>query len=258
LRKANLFICFFILSFSTTLFAEDKTLVIATAPFAPFRIVTTGQVTGCDADIVREVLMRIGYIVAFRVMPFKRAWHETQHGKISGFVSLTKNPEREKFVYYTDQLSTVKDVFFKRKSDNITWKNFEDLKEYVVGESGYNYAQEFKDALRQQIFEKIQTIKSENPELLHLRKLKAGRIDLFISEISVGQYLIKSNEPYFDTIDYINKPIGQVRPFFATFSKKWPGAKELVEEFNLELKKFVAEGKRKVVFERYGIVTDLE
>ena len=84
------------------------------------------------------------------------------------------------------------------------------------------------------------------------------RIDLFICEVSVCQYFVKTNSTEFFDIDFIDKPIGDVRTFHVGFPKVYPGAEQLANDFNKELTKFVKEGKRKPIFKKYNIVTDLK
>ncbi|HOV13686.1 MAG TPA: transporter substrate-binding domain-containing protein [Spirochaetota bacterium] len=262
--RIHLFYVFFIVFFVT--FSNygqnlNKEIVIATAPFAPFRIINASNesmVEGSDADIVRDVFARINYKVTYEVYPLPRAWDKIKVGEISGFVSLTKNQEREQYCIFSDQLNTVKDVFFKLKKNKITWNTLEDLKKYKVGYSDYNYAQVFKDAIAQNLFARQELVKIENPEVSHLSMLLKERTDIFIAEASVGQYLINVNSPKFDEIDYIDKPIGDIRPFFFVMSKKYPNAESIMKEFNKELAKFVKEGKRKAIFKKYGIQTTLE
>jgi len=259
----KLFLFVFLSILSTHIYADKKKKIIfSTVQWAPFRIVSEKEkVSGNDAEIVEEVFNRIGYEVEYRVAPYLRSWELVKKGKVAGFVSLTKNKQRERFALFPEKpLSTVKDVFFKRKSDDITFDKFTDLKNYTVGESGYNYPKPFKDALKNNVFKKVETIITKEPEILHLRKLSAKRIDLFVCEASVCSYLINS-EKYknkFKNIDFIDKPVGDIRPFYVAFSKKWPDIENIIKAFNTEFNKYIAEGKRKAKNIKYNLAVDLK
>ncbi|MBF0209044.1 MAG: transporter substrate-binding domain-containing protein [Oligoflexia bacterium] len=242
------------LSFSQS----NKSITIATAPFPTFRYQDDkGKTVGSDIEIVEQVFAQIGYVVKFDIMPLSRAEHLLKEGKIAGFVTLTKNPEREQYLLFSDEINTVKDVFFKRKEDKIHWNTLADLKEYRIGESGYNYAPIFKEAVKNKLLTLVESIKVESPELMNLEKLKNKRIDLFICEVSVCWYLIQSSAGKFANLNYINKEVGDIRPFYLTFSKKYADAEKIRDQFNTELKKFVAAGNRKAIYLKYGIMTTL-
>ncbi|GAH33930.1 unnamed protein product, partial [marine sediment metagenome] len=173
--------------------------------------------------------------------------------------TFTKNTKRKEFYLFSDPISTVKDVFYKIKHRNITWDTFDNLKNYSVGYSqGYNYDPVFLEAIKMKKFIAKAFVPLGTAELTHLKRLILGRTDLIICEVSLCQYLIKTNTPEFHNVDFINNPIGKVRTFHIGFSKKWKGVVPLVKQFNMELTKFVAEGKRKQIFKKYGIISDLE
>lgn len=251
--------CVTVLTSPAALAQTGKKLPIAIENFPPFEFEHNGKIIGFDTEIVGQVLERLGYIPDIKVLPWARAQHYAKSGKISALYSLTISPERKQFYYFSDPLSTVKDVFFKLKDKNISWKTMGDLKEYRIGISrGYTYAPVFMKALENRTFPIVDVVGGESPELRQLRKIKAGRTDLCIGEISVCQYLIKAHAPEFGMIDYIDQPIGEIRSYHIGFSKKWPKSEELVRKFNAELAKFVAEGRRRSIFQKYGVSSHLE
>lgn len=233
-------------------------LPLAMTDFPPFEYQEDGKITGIDAEIIQQVLQRMKFKADIKVFPWTRAQKEVIQGTIAGIFSLTKNPEREEDYYFSAPLSTVRDVFFKRKDRDIEWQTLDDLKTYRIGIShGYQYAPEFMEAMRKGKL-KVNALSGDSLELRHLGMLKSGRVDLCICEVSVCGHLIRTNAPEFDTLDFIDKSIGQERYYYIGFSQKWPGAKTLVERFNRELARFVAEGGRKKIFDKYGMVSSLE
>ncbi len=235
--------------------ASEKTLVLATAPFPPFRIIQAdGSVAGADADIVREVFALAGYRVRYQVYPLARATDLLIWGGVAGFVSVTSSPERERYCHFSLPINHVRDVFFKRKDRTIAWRTMEDLAPYVVGHSGYNYAPVFLDAIRRQVFRRVETVRAENPEPLQFRKLLAGRMDLFICELNVGLWFLRNHAPEFSGIDSIATPVGPVRSFHVAFSKRWAGVDELVRQFNQALVQWKQTQRQGLIFSKYGMV----
>ncbi len=232
-------------------FAE--TLPIGMENFPPFEFQQNGEIVGLDTELVKLVLTRLGYNPEIKLLPWVRAQKYAREGTIAGIYSLTKSDDREKYYYFSVPLSTVRDVFFKRKDRQISWNTLSDLSSYRIGISrGYTYAAVFMDALRSNLFTSVHTLSGNDLELRQLTKLKRDRIDICICEVSVCNYLIKTHANQFDMIDFIDKSIGPVRPFYIAFSKKWPGADILVKKFNSEFTKIVIEGRHKEIFEKYG------
>ncbi len=231
-------------------------LVLATAPFPPFRIVhADGRVEGSDADIVREVFALAGYRVTYAVYPLARATELLVRGGVAGFVSVTRSPERERYCHFSQPVNFVKDVFFKRKDRVIVWHTLEDLSSCVVGHSGYNYAQVFLDAIHRRVFRRVEVVRAENPEPLQFRKLLAGRMDVFICEINVGLWFLRNHSQEFSGIDLIPSPVGPVRSFHVAFSRRWPGAEELVARFDRALATWKQTSRQREIFSRYGMVS---
>ncbi|WP_317930572.1 substrate-binding periplasmic protein [Halioxenophilus sp. WMMB6] len=231
-----------------------KVLPIAMENYPPFEFEQEGKIVGFTTEIVAQVLERLGYSPDIKNLPWSRAETMVKGGHIAAIYSLVKNSEREQYYYFSDPLCTVTNYFFKLKKNEIQWQSMDDLKDYSVGISqGYQYAPEFMQAIKGNLFKRVDKIAGNNLELRHLRRLKYGLVDLSICSLSVCQYLIKTHAPEFDMIDYIDNPVGNTRLYYIGFSKQWPGAEELVAQFNAELEKFVAEGKRAAIFEKYGV-----
>jgi polar amino acid transport system substrate-binding protein len=241
-------------------FAADKVVPIGVAEFPPFKYAAPdGKVIGSDTEIVEQVFKRMGYTPKIEMQPWKRVQEEAQKGNFAAIYTFTKNPDREKIYHFSDPISTVRDVFYKKKSKKIAWSGLDDLKTMRVGASaGYSYHAVFKYAAEAKKFAAFEEVFQSPPELANLKKLMADRIDLFICEVSVCQYFVKNNAADLNDVDFIDKTIGDVRTFHVGFPKVYPGSEQLAKDFNTELAKFVKEGKRKPIFKKYSIVTDLK
>ncbi len=201
-----------------------------------------------------EAAIRMGYEPSIDVLPTKRAQQMTAEGSYSALFTVTKSKKREKYCLFSDPITHIADVFFKRKSDKITWARLEDIGKRIVGATdGYNYAPVFQEAVRHGQL-KLDLIASKHPELQHLRKLVVNRIDVTICERSVCSYLITKHRPEFNSLDFIPKPIGPVRSFHVCFSRKWPDAELLVSQFNITLEKMRNEGTVKAILNRNGVI----
>lgn len=233
-----------------------EALPIVTVEFPPFGYTDpSGKIRGASTEIVEEVVRRMGFEPKVESVPTKRAFLLASEGTYAAFFTITKSKPRLEKLIYTDPVADIADVFFKRKTDPITWASLADLSDKIVGATdGYNYAPVFLTAMRDGTL-KTDMIASNSPELQHLRKLALGRIDLMICERSVCNHLLRTHDPKFSGLDHIDRNIGPVRTFHVGFSKKWPGAADLVKRFNAALAAMWAEGKIQEIHQRYGIIS---
>ena len=230
-------------------------LKFATLEFPPHNFTQEGKVIGTSVDIVREVIQRMGHEVKIKSYPSKRGQSMAEAGKVTGFFALTKSEYRLKHYWYSTPITSIADVFFKRRDEKISWKQLADLEKYMVGATdGYNYAPVFLNAMRDGLF-KTAKIASSTPEIQHLRKLVRKRIDLVICEINLCNHIINNRAPEFDKVDFIAKAIGPVRTFHVVFSKKWPESRQLRDHFDRVFKQVSSEGFIEKIYKKYNFVT---
>jgi len=206
--------------------------------------------------MLQRILTRMGYTPVFQVLPWQRAQVMIENGEAAGIYTYTQTPERLTAAYYSNPVSFTSDVLFKRKSDSITWKTFEDLKPYRVGASErYNYPKDFLDAAQWGVFT-LEYVYGENANLQNLKKLKEQRIDMFICNPDVCGFIIKTKAPEFDDLDYVATLVAPLRTFHVGFSKKWPNGKQVRDEFNKYFDEFLKSGELKQIYDGYGIKPD--
>ena len=240
--------------------AADRILPIGATVYPPFEYASRdGQTIGADTELIEQVLKRMGYVSEMRLQPWTRVESAGRRGDLTAIYSVLKNSQREEFFYFSDPISASTTVFFKRKEQPLQWKSFDDLKAMRVATcAGYAYPKEFVDAWRQNKFASVAETFGDEPELVNFRNLKNKRVDLVITDVNVGQYLINKHKDELDGIDYSPVVIGSAEKFHVAFSKKWPNAEQLVKEFNAELAKFIADGQQKKIFDKYHIVSGLK
>ena len=245
---------YILFSIPIPLFANG-TLPMGTFEFPPFNYTHDKQVVGAGTAVVKKILSKLGYTPEITSYPWKRTLEMADEGEIAGLFTFTNNARRSGSNYITEPIATIYDVFYKRRDVDITWSNIQDLQEHIIGATdGYNYAPIFLEPMKSGKL-KIDLIAAKTPELLHLRKIAAGRIDLAICEINLCNHIIKKMTPELDGLDYVDKKIGPIRNFHAGFSKKWPDSKKLVQKFNAEIKKMKNNGELKEILRQYGVIT---
>ncbi|MEX2476318.1 substrate-binding periplasmic protein [Marinobacter sp.] len=220
---------------TSTALADAPVLKIATSEYPPFEYLENGELKGKDADMVRRTVERMGYIPDFVVLPWARAESLARRGEIDMLFSLTHSPHRERFYHFTDPLSRARDTFFARSDANIEWSSLNDLEGLRIGiAASYSYAPEFMAWLDTADI-RIVELSQESPELVGLRLLALNRIDLYICEHSVCNYLLDRHQeryPDLASLQPLPGTVGEERPFRAAFSRHTPDGRELRDRFN--------------------------
>jgi polar amino acid transport system substrate-binding protein len=228
-----------LLALPMTVLGEKPVIDVVTSEYPPYGYLSDGEVVGEDTSLIRRVLSDMGYQANIRVLPWVRAEQLVRTGRADMLYQLTFSETRERHYYFTGPINTAQDVFFKRKDRALEWQTLNDLAGLNFGLSAaYSYAPEFMDWLSNGNAY-ITKIPHEQPELTGLRMVSLGRIDLFICERSVCEYLLKESTSQFQELADVERMPGHVGPernFRAAFSRKLPNGQELRDEFNAALK----------------------
>ncbi|HAA02110.1 MAG TPA: hypothetical protein DCE18_01920 [Syntrophobacteraceae bacterium] len=235
-------------------YAEE--LPVVCQEFPPYNYLDdSGNVIGSSTEIVTEVLQRMGFQANIKLLPLNRAYREAADGKVAILMTFAKNAEREKDLFFTEALASIEVVFFKRKADHIRWNELSDVKDFRVGYvQGYDYGGTMMDAIRNKTFNKPDVIAaSATVDFQQMLKLLYDRIDLAVCPKTQCSRIIRMNSPKFDDLDYIDKSIGPAREFYAGFSRKWPNAETLRDQFNNNLKKLRSEGRLNTILKKHEL-----
>ncbi|MDE1462587.1 substrate-binding periplasmic protein [Spartinivicinus poritis] len=196
---------------------------------------------GLISHIVTEAFKQSGVTVEYGFFPWKRAFKEAQEGKKwAGSVVWTKNPDREADFVFSDTVIELKEVFFHRKDLQFDWSTMKDLSKYKIGASiGYSYGDAFAKAEADKLINVARTAKDETS----LKKLAAGRIDLFPATLEVGYALIadKLDEASGKLLTNHPKPLRETS-YHLILSKKVANSEELIKKFNEGLAKIKSSG----------------
>lgn len=237
-------------------FSQGENLLMVTLEHPPHSFSVHGKVTGASTELLQQVLTQMGYTPDFQILPWQRAQAMIETGEAAGIYTYTQTPQRLAAAYFSNPVSFTSDVLFKRKSDAVTWKSFADLRPYRVGASErYNYPIDFLEAAKRGEFA-LEYVYGENANLQNLKKLKERRIDLFICNPDVCGFIIKTKAPELDDLDHIPHLIAPLRSFHVGFSKKWPKARAIRDEFNNVFDEMLNSGKLRQIYDHYGMATD--
>ncbi|CAH0540225.1 hypothetical protein VMF7928_02684 [Vibrio marisflavi CECT 7928] len=88
--------------------------------YSPYEISgADGELYGLHIDLVKLAAKNAGYDISFNSMPWKRAIRDVQTGAADAIIYISRNPEREKYLYFLDenQISEVRFHFLVNVKD---------------------------------------------------------------------------------------------------------------------------------------------
>ena len=224
----------------------------------------TGELKGIDIDIFKEIISKLGIDYKLEEMPWARCQLSMQAGIVDIGLQVSKNPDREKFLYYPE--TSVWDsefVFFTNHKTKMKYKikNYDDVKKHnlkigVIHENSYNpdFWKAFPWVDKANQIYNPQLEPSANVET-NLKKLDLNIIQLYPQDKSVGIYT--TNKLHLKHVTYYNYTLFK-KPYYNVFSKvskfkseKYKNINELIDKYNIELKKFKRTKNYQNIFDKY-------
>lgn len=209
--------------------AQAERLKLASSNYYPHYAEDLPQ-QGAVTEIVRQVFLLQGIEIDVEFMPFARAYRESQQANYLGLIAAWYDDERAEHFYYSQPLYANQIVFFKRKSEQIQYRDYADIAR-----------QKFRLALVQGYLQPEGLLQSQ-PNLVRVAQdeqafqmLARGRVDLVPADKLNGLYLLQQKMPAdSDRIDYLT-PALELRPMYLLLSKQDPRSEALIQLFNTSL-----------------------
>lgn len=187
-------------------------------------------------EVTKAAFARVGHEVDIVYLPWARALNMTMNGQAEALLGVYYNEERARKMRYSDVVGHSDMVFFVLKNRGITYGNLNDLKPYTVGTIiGASYTPEFEAAnfIRKDPTSDVTT---------NIRKLLAGRIDVFVEKNQVVWSTLKAQFPAeAGKIESLPVALRENR-YFNAFSMSFPGYEQNVTDFNAGLKLIMQDG----------------
>lgn len=181
---------------------EKGVLTIASSNDPPFAFIDTktNELTGIDADIMKEIAKELGADkVEMKVVPFADLFEKlnTDDSIDVAADGIYITEERKKLVAFTDPLYKESEAIFVPKVSRINFK--EDLKDAVIGvQRGAVYVELVKKWQNEGKVKEIVYFESV-PELLSATS--EGKVDASITDSIIGEYLLSKGNLYLKTLE---------------------------------------------------------
>lgn len=194
---------------------------------------------GVLSRIVTEAFALEGVTVRYVFRPWPRALAEAKSGAAQGSIVWSEGApgsSRMRDFHFSDLVFESQSVFFHLKSMSFNWSTYADLLPYKIGGvAGYEYR-----------FQSIPGMKIDRAatDELCMRKLLAGRFDLFPSSLDVGMYLLRTRFSAQEAARVtIHKGAYSSTRYHLLLPRTLPGSERYLELFNKGLKKLKDSGR---------------
>jgi len=207
---------------------QDKIVRIATGEYPPFTSELQSQHNLIN-QIVVEAFAESGIKVEFHYFPWARTYKEAQTGKYDASSYWYVSPERAVHFYYSDSVITSPTYFFYLKSKPFEWATIADLKGKAIAVTrGYTYTAQFIQAGNEGLY----GLDWANSDQQNIKKLAAGRVDLFPMELSAASLILAELPPHqAQSLTYHPTPLVETTGHLI-FPKKRKSSLHLLEIFN--------------------------
>lgn len=230
----NVFILsFYFLSLTSVLFSQEviKVGIFDLKPHL-YKNTATNQPAGASIAYFTKVATEMKYKVNWiGPLPLPRLIEMLKYGKVDATLMMTKNPEREGFLYYPDSpYFPVKSILIVKRENTLNKiTKIDDIKGLRIGYfTGANMTPFIKDNLNSI---NMDLISGQDWALRNYQKLFSNRIDAIYDLNDVTLVYEAKLLNYSDKIKMLYLP-DPPRYVYVAFSKKSPIGKQLLDEYN--------------------------
>lgn len=228
--------------------SPGKTLRMSTLRWPPY-VSPNVRNQGVVADVVKSAMREVGYEVKVDFLPWKRVLSETLKGKYHGLFPAYHSESRSDSFVYSRKILTSPLAFYRRKEVSVNLSSLRDLHPYTIGVvMGYMNSRRIEQA-------DFLTREYARNDLINLRKLARGRIDLAIVDKHTARYLANHHLKNAPGIELVT-PIIQWLTLHAIFPRKAEKSDRWRKLFDEGLGALRTSGKFDRILKRHGFRFD--
>ncbi len=229
---------------------EQVELRLASDLWPPFT--NTADQSRLAIDLVHEALKRADIKATTSIVDFGAVILGLQDGSFDGSGALWQTPERESTLIFSEPYLENRLVLVGRAGSDVTFERLSDLKGKKVAVVGtYAYGESVKNAT-EPVF-----IKGQNDQE-NLQKLLGGEVDYMLVDELLIRYVLQHQKS--DAAKYLQigtTPLIRRNLHFAV-RKAMPGSAAIVEKFDAEIKKMLADGTYNKILRLNWIRADVD
>ncbi len=224
-------------------------ITVVTEELPPYNMTVDGRLTGLSTEVVRAVLEEAGLEANIPSMPWARAYDLAINAPNVLIYSIARTAEREALFKWVGSLASTNWYLFSLPGRQFDLKSLEDARRYQIATVKQDVGEQYLTARGFVIGRNLQ---SSNRYAHNYEKLKAGRVDLWISNELNAHYLVRQatgNPAETAVAQLAIDDLGGVDGLSLAFSRGTPD--ELVERARQALERVRADGRYDVIVRRW-------
>lgn len=232
---------------SQTAYASAITVVTEELP--PYNMTVDGKLTGMGTEVVQAVLDELGEPAHIQSMPWARAYDIALNTENVLIYSIARTPKREDRFKWVGTIAPTRWYLFSLPGTQFNLKNLDDARQYQIATVKQDLGEQY---LIDQGFAIGRNLQSSNKYEHNYQKLKAGRVDLWISNELNAHYLVRqtSDNPNETAVPQLSlDDIGGANGLCMAFSRST--SDEVVERFRQALARVQADGRYDAIAARW-------
>ncbi len=224
-------------------FNPQGDIVLLTEDWPPYNYINGNNLTGFSVEIVREIMKDLKLDIRIQVLPGARGEIYTQKRSNCMLFSLFRNAERDRHYKWIGPLAEEGVYFYKLKGSNLKINSVDDARK--VGRIATRSEGVILEELIKRGFTNLDHTSTSEGQIL---KLIYGRADLIPQTPLSVRYRTKRMGYSYDLLEQTHAQLFKL-PIYIACSKEMPD--EIINRWNLSLKKLKASGKYKEIYNRY-------
>lgn len=209
---------------------------------------------GYAIEILKAVFEKGGGKLDYAVMPWKRAVSDAEKGGVNGVIGALKSDTPD-FVFPEEPIGLSENTLFMKKGSSLTFTGLDSLKGKRLGVvNGYSYSEKLDEYIKQNQgnAQAIDESTGDNPVEQAIRKLQAGRIDVFVEGKTVFWAQVAKMGLSKDDFVEVAK-VNEAEPLYVSFSPKKDDAKALAAKLTAGIRELRASGELAKILTKYSV-----
>ncbi len=186
----------------------QQSILVMTEELPPFNFSDNGKIVGISTEIVRHIFAQSDLSMdqgEIKLYPWARAYHDIKYFPGTALFSTARTEERENLFRWVGPLLDVSIGVIAKKKRDIKIATIADFENYRIGT--------VRDGAPEQLFIKtgvlLKNLERRTLPEQNIKKLQAGRIDLFVFNIQTVRYLMVKqgiNPEDYETVYMLKNP----------------------------------------------------
>ena len=230
--------------------AQKTELRLASDTWPPFTDVASERAFA--VDLVKWALSRVGVSTSTEILHFDDVIAGIREEKFDGSVALWRSPEREEFLIYSAPYLNNQLILVGRKGSDVdarTWSDLAGKRVAIVDRYAYGSSVQ---AAKEVVFV------AGGSDQENLTRLLNKKADYMLVDALLMQYLLTYQEEEVAQYLEIGSNTLVRRSLHFAIRKDLPGAQNIVDRFNDEILKMVADGSYNRILRLNWIRTDMD